>query len=358
VYLSLGDCFWKGTVSCAYHGATYDGNGECVAFVTEGPDSKMPGRLQAKKFPTRTLKGVVFVWMGEGEPAPVEEDVPPEMFDDHTNVRQAWNYWHCNWMIATENTMDAHNAFWVHRNSFWMLGTRFGGRARTPIGYRVKTTANKVITAVAGSDQYYGKGNDIPYQMYYPGVDGVWPLHRWRLLWTWFFEWKRKRKLKNPQFKMDPEWQGQRLPCIIRLSHWDAFITRWCIPVDENLTRVMYLRSHRPWSRLTAIYETLTWPIGKWIFCFNFSDQDYDAMRTVRYQYPEYLSSTDSYMVAFRKLLVEHARGIKRSVPVAEETTAERLVRETDAAFGVSSEPVPAGAADGLGPGHLRSITS
>ncbi|HLZ70355.1 MAG TPA: hypothetical protein VKV26_10660 [Dehalococcoidia bacterium] len=34
-------------------------------------------------FPTRTLKGIVFVWMGqdEREPAPIEEDVPEEFFD-------------------------------------------------------------------------------------------------------------------------------------------------------------------------------------------------------------------------------------------------------------------------------------
>ena len=42
-----------------------------MEFITEGPDSRMVGRLKARKFPTRTLKGVVFVWMGEGEPAPI-----------------------------------------------------------------------------------------------------------------------------------------------------------------------------------------------------------------------------------------------------------------------------------------------
>src|SRR5439155_6503355 len=69
--LSHGDCFWKGYVSCPYHGATFDGNGECVEFITEGPDSQMVGRLKARKYPTRTLKGTVFVWMGDGEPASI-----------------------------------------------------------------------------------------------------------------------------------------------------------------------------------------------------------------------------------------------------------------------------------------------
>jgi phenylpropionate dioxygenase-like ring-hydroxylating dioxygenase large terminal subunit len=356
VYLSLGDCFWKGYLSCPYHGATFNGEGECVEFITEGPDSKMVGRLKVhKKYPTKTLKGIVFIWMGDGEPVPIEEDVPPEMFEDHTVVRHAWNYWHCNWMVATENTMDSHNAFWVHRNAVWMLTNRFGGRPRTPIGYKGKVVNNKVITAVAGADSYYEKDGQIPYQMYYPRINGVWPLHRWRLLWSWAFEYKRRWRRRRPKFEVHPEWQGQRLPCIIRLSHWDAFITRWCIPVDENLTRVMYLRSVRPQNKLARFYEWLTWPIGKWIFCFNFSDQDYDAMRTVRYQYPEYLSSTDSYMVAFRKLVVEHGRGIKKTVEVAEETTAERLIHEAESAMGVNSQ-ADTGEDKEVMPAHLRVI--
>src|SRR5688572_6937337 len=51
-----------------------NGEGECVEFITEGPDSKMVGALKAQSFPTRTLKGIVFVWMGEGEPVAIEED--------------------------------------------------------------------------------------------------------------------------------------------------------------------------------------------------------------------------------------------------------------------------------------------
>ena len=66
--MSEGNCFYKGFLSCPYHGATFDGKGECVAFIPEGPDSKMVGNLKVRAYPTRTLHGWVFVWMGEGEP--------------------------------------------------------------------------------------------------------------------------------------------------------------------------------------------------------------------------------------------------------------------------------------------------
>ncbi len=73
--LSEGDCHFKGTVACPYHGWVFDGAGECVSVLSEGPNSGIPGKVQARKYPTQTLKGMVFVWMGEDEPAPIEEDV-------------------------------------------------------------------------------------------------------------------------------------------------------------------------------------------------------------------------------------------------------------------------------------------
>ena len=54
-----------------------------------------------------------------------------------------------------------------------------------------------------------------------------------------------------------------------------------------------------------------------WILHCNFSDMDYDAMRSVRYQYPEYLSATDNYMVMLRWLIREHARGFKQGQALA-----------------------------------------
>ena len=71
---------------------------------------------------------------------------------------------------------------------------------------------------------------------------------------------------------------------------------------------------------------------------FNFSDQDYNAMRSTRWQYPEYLSATDSHLVAERRLVADHARGIKRTVEVNELTTAERQVIEGHERQGVTRD--------------------
>ena len=107
--------------------------------------------------------------------------------------------------------------------------------------------------------------------------------------------------------------------------------TRWCIPVDKDLTRVVYFRSMRIPSKIGRLWETWTYKLYRnWFAHYNFSDQDYDAMRSTRYQYPEYLSATDSHVVAQRRLMTDYARGSEkyRTVEIAEETTAEKLVAD------------------------------
>ena len=60
---------------------------------------------------------------------------------------------------------------------------------------------------------------------------------------------------------------------------------------------------------------------------------------------PKYLSSTDSVMVAMRRLFVEHARDVQRrrereeEAPEGmEETAAEQMVREGDARVSAASD--------------------
>src|SRR5262249_41210063 len=84
--LAGGDCVFKGTVTCFYHGFTFDERAECVAAIGEGPESPMPGQLRARACPTVTVKSVVFIWMGRGEPTPLHEGIPDEFFDKDTLV--------------------------------------------------------------------------------------------------------------------------------------------------------------------------------------------------------------------------------------------------------------------------------
>ena len=54
--LSEGDCHYKGTVACPYHGWVYDESGKNVMVLSEGPNSPVCGKAgtEAKAYPTRT----------------------------------------------------------------------------------------------------------------------------------------------------------------------------------------------------------------------------------------------------------------------------------------------------------------
>ena len=317
----------------------------------------MVGELKARAYPTVTLKGMVFVWMGEDEPVDPQEDIPPEMFEEHTIFRPSFYMIHCNWILTLENTNDAHNAFYTHRNALRVLfgSGKLGGRARTPFGYRTQITDGHTVhygnrggneDQVPTDSYYHDEKGDIPYQMYYPGVKGVWPLHRWRLLWAWIADRKRKQNRRNKKAQFDPE-QGQRK----KLSRWEGTClpgmsrggtggmgndrsTRWPVPVGESLTRMVYLNVEQyttapgPWARLVS---AVTWPGRNWLLNYNFRNQDVWAEQYGQYDGPEYLSSTDSVVIAMRKLFTEHARGVKPPEPeVVAEELGETMVREGD----------------------------
>ena len=120
------------------------------------------------------------------------------------------------------------------------------------------------------------------------------------------------------------------------------------MPVEENLTRMVYLnveRYSRPTSRLRRLWSGVTWPYRNWELNFNFRNQDYDAEKYTQYSMPEYLSSTDSVVVAMRRLFVEHARDVQRrrereeeAPENLEETEADQMVREGDARVAETSE--------------------
>jgi hypothetical protein len=217
-----------------------------------------------------------------------------------------------------------------------LRGTRFG-RGRTPIGYRMRITLPRAVdtTKDPKAESHYHVDGKMPYQLYYPRVHGYWPKHRWRLLWAWFFDYLEDRRRKRPSLENPIEWEGVILPATVRSNHRTHIYSRWAVPVEENLTRVIYFFTSRPKTVFGRIYDKISYEaVLKWMYFFNFSDQDYDAMRSTRYQYPEYLSSTDNPVIALRKLITEHARGIRRDVDVPAETMAEQRVYEADEALG------------------------
>jgi nitrite reductase/ring-hydroxylating ferredoxin subunit len=318
--LMHGDCHYRGTVACPYHGWVFDERGECVAVLSEGSDSKIPGKVHARVYPTRTLKGLVFVWMGQGAPGPIEEDVPPEFFEGpETLVFQSIRYWPVNWRVALENALDSHVTY-VHRNAVLQLVEpilNFG-----PLGYRPRFVKDRAVIGYLLDDP-----TRRPSREFYPGVSGFWPTHRWRHLWTWAFRRRVSRNSTAPPFNAEEEWGmhtiidgrrvrsgGHHLPSMFRFNMGAFMYTRCCVPVDENVTRVIYYHSVRRMSAAGRLWSTFHFhAFGNWLLNINFSTQDYRVMAPQRYDTPEKLSGTDAEVIAWRKLLLK-ARGMPSGV--------------------------------------------
>lgn len=312
--LSSGDCFYRGTVTCPYHGATFDGAGNCVAWLTEGPDSRMVGEVSVRRFPTRTLKGWVFIWMGDGAPAPIEEDVPPEFFESETTViLSTYTYWRSNWLIAIENQNDAHNCDFVHRNSVKQFLGIYRGRSRTPLSPKSEVINDRaVVVKGRAHQQYYGDG-DPSRAMHYPGVDGVWPLYRLRRLWQPFFN-RLGERMRNRTFETPAEWaSAHHLPSEVRVNYGRHMYTRYAVPVEANLSRIVIFHSRRLKTKAGRAYErAYFWLIHNWLQNYNFSAMDSTVSAPCRFWTPENLSPTDSHLLQLRRLIRERSRDALR----------------------------------------------
>jgi phenylpropionate dioxygenase-like ring-hydroxylating dioxygenase large terminal subunit len=298
--LSEGDCHYRGTVACPYHGWVYDESGKNVMVLSEGPDSGVCGKAgtEARAYPTRTLKGLVFVWMGAGEPAPIEADVPEEFFDADSLVLAGQVEWRCNWEVALENSMDSHVNY-VHRNA--IVVARSGFIARGAQGEHPIFVGNGFGGDVAESN--YMRKN--PRQDVYPG-GRKWPKTTYRQLWTWLlrpFAERARRRIPPPR---SAQWcSGHHLPGMFRAEFgWDLY-TRMCVPVEEHKTRVWYYHCTRPRTALRRAWDRLAYyGIHRWIIEYNFSRQDERVMINQRYDTPEKLSSTDAEVIQWRRLVV------------------------------------------------------
>ena len=129
--LSLGlvGVWSPGTVTCRYHGMTFDGDGECVAFLGDGPNSNACGKVRARSYPVEEIKGLVLVYMGDNEPEPFLDTIPHahEVFAQKNIMIQPLDlpYSHLNML---DNTVDMAHVGCLHRTCALFNGQKAGGR--------------------------------------------------------------------------------------------------------------------------------------------------------------------------------------------------------------------------------------
>ena len=155
------------SIRCLYHGWKFDCAGQCVEQPAEEPG--FARKVRARVYPTREHMGLVFAYLGEGEPPAW----PPYPEPPQDGLIHVWNVETvpCNWLQCYENTADEVHVAFVHQpggsharmselpiisaeeTEWGMLryGTRSGGRVRHTLHYMPNVT-RVIVPPLGGFD--------------------------------------------------------------------------------------------------------------------------------------------------------------------------------------------------------------
>ena len=293
-----------GTLTCPYHGWTYSGEtGRCVAKLMEGPDAAIPDEARVKAYPVREHRGVIWLFVGDMDAVPLEEDLPECLADtDEWHTISTWRTYRCNWRVLNDNLCYDLHAPFVHRNSPEL------------VFQPIFPFASRIATApLEGSRGLGYTAREGITEALYPGL-GHFPPPR-EVFW-------RRLKPRGRGKEMDPETSQatrrygikyrhmSRLPAVTLVGRpaGDYFMCRWVTPVDAETTLFYSLNAFRRRHALGTLLDRIGWALWQsWAHDWVFSDQDKRIVEGVRSN-AEQLSRTDTGVVAWRKFMVENAR--------------------------------------------------
>lgn len=305
--LSLGACEFKGTITCPYHGYTFDGTGQCVAGLIDGPDSPLVPKLRDRRYPTAERMGVVFVWMGQTDPVPVEEDIPDELLDPDLTGRRYMRtkVWETNWTEPVNQGIDFHE-FYLHRQlDIWRLLNY-----RLPF-FRPKMVSTGGVKLVEAGDDYIHAASAQPRsgQLLFPGLGARWPRHVW---------WRRLPAGRGFGGRPLVSYNhSAELPSKIRTILGGSIHLRWMVPITEEQTRVWtFTIVRKPRTVLGALFQAL-WYYGYRrpnIVISTNEQEDLVVFQSGRLNLdkPQKLGPLDTAVIYFRRHLALQARDYQR----------------------------------------------
>lgn len=98
---------------CPFHGWHFDRTGQCVDQPGEPEGSRMHERIKATAYPVEERNGIVFAYMGPGEPPAFPNFDCFRAPDSHVFAFKG--LWECNWLQAMEVGIDPAHASFLHR---------------------------------------------------------------------------------------------------------------------------------------------------------------------------------------------------------------------------------------------------
>lgn len=169
------------SLRCMYHGWKYDASGQCTQAPAE--TEAFAAKVRIAGYPTHEYCGLVFAYMGEGEPPAFDLPRKREFERENVMLFAREEVWPCNWFQQVENSLDAVHVSFVHH---WGKVGSFGqavSSAVPSLSYEetdagIKQTAIRSETSKRVSDWTFPNNNHISHPTLRqddPWVDvGVW----------------------------------------------------------------------------------------------------------------------------------------------------------------------------------------
>lgn len=296
VRLSLGTEEFPGTITCPYHAWTYRlSDGELVAVITDGPDSPMCGRVRLQTFPVAEALGLVWVYVGDGPPHQLADQLPEELVDAPAlAVGGRIEDRHGNWRFYAENGFDEGHAKYLHRTSWWRL-------------FKTMPTWNKIHVERHGR-WIFRIEDERHWDAEFPGL-GRWSNYRW---------WKAKPKVTQGR-SLGNTGQGQRpdahiaaqdfpafaslaLPGMLRIAYPRFIHYEFYVPIDGTRTKYVGVMVKFGGRRERAGFFVRYLGGIRWLFHGGFSDQDHWMVSETDAP-PERLYRPDVSLLEWRRLV-------------------------------------------------------
>jgi phthalate 4,5-dioxygenase oxygenase subunit len=103
----------EGGLRCLYHGWLYGSDGRCKEQPAEPAHSRFAEKVRIPSYPCQERNGIVFAYLGEGDP-------PPLPGYDAFTAPDAYTFafkglWECNWLQGLEGGIDPSHVSFLHR---------------------------------------------------------------------------------------------------------------------------------------------------------------------------------------------------------------------------------------------------
>ena len=335
-------CFNKKTISCWYHGFTFDLETGGLTTIVGNPDDKLIGTTGITTYPVEEVSGMIFVFVREDDfpdedVPPLASDLPvrfpqnserfphplwpaaPGLMDENAVALGMHRTGDCNWRIACENGFDNAHIL-VHQDNTivqamnWVL----------PLG--IRPASDDCITLI--EDENGPKG-----------------------LMQWLFTDRWEPILENKVLDAKVEGLNGRfyrtsvvLPGVLMVENWpEEHIVQyeWYVPITDDtyeywevLVKVCPTEEER--KKFEYRYERVFKPL-----CLHgFNDCDLYAREAMHEFYAdgtgwdnEQLVATDVSPITWRKVASRYNRGIAKpgkGVDGATKTSSIRLRRISD----------------------------